>query len=248
MRLTGLLSDLRFALRLVAADWRFSATLVTTLAIGIAASGAIFNVVNATLLRPLPIPDEARVYRLQDYTAAPDGSQVRRSNRVLNFLDIRDEARSFSQVIGMRSVDWSLVDGGTPVPISMGLVSAGSFDLLGTRPQIGRLFTRDEEAAGRDAEVVLLSHSLWQRQFGGRPDVIGRTIRIEQHQPTVVGILPPGFRFPYDVEAWMPERIDRVAEVSLAVFARLSPGVTQAARRKPTSTASRRAPRRCGRS
>ena len=93
MRFTGLAADLRYAFRLVGADWRFSLTLVGTLAIGIAASGAIFNVVNATLLRPLPIPDEARVYRLQDYTIARDGSQVRRSNRVLNFLAIREEAR-----------------------------------------------------------------------------------------------------------------------------------------------------------
>ena len=131
MRLTGLGSDLRFALRLVRADWRFSATLVATLAIGIAASGAIFNVVNATLLRPLPIPDETRVYRLQDYTVAGDGSRVRRSNRVLNFLAIRDESRAFSQVVGMRSLEWALVDGAAPVPVSIGFVSEGSFDTAG---------------------------------------------------------------------------------------------------------------------
>ena len=154
MRLTGLGSDLRFALRLVGADWRFSATLVATLAIGIAASGALFNVVNATLLRPLPIPDETRVYRLQDYTVAADGSRVRRSNRVLNFLAIRDEARSFSQVIGMRSLEWALIDGTTAVPVAIGFVSEGSFDLLGVRAQLGRLSTADEERAGMDADVL----------------------------------------------------------------------------------------------
>src|SRR5262245_29205242 len=143
MRLTGLAADFRHAIRLVAADWRFSLTLVGTLAIGIAASGAIFNVVNATLLRPLPIPDEARVYRLQDYTLARDGSQVRRSNRVLNFLAIRDEATAFSQIAGMRSLEWSLLDGTTPVPVSVGLVSPGSFELLGVRAALGRLFTPD---------------------------------------------------------------------------------------------------------
>jgi predicted permease len=227
MRLTGLVSDLRFALRLVRADWRFSATLVATLAIGIAASGALFNVVNATLLRPLPIPDEARVYRLQDYTLGRDGQQVRRSNRVLNFLDIRAEARSFSQVVGMRSLDWSLIDGDTPVPVAIGLVSSRSFELLGVRAAHGRVFSTDEERVGLDANVVVLSHALWQRQFGGRPDVLGRTVRIEDRMVTVIGVFGPGFRFPYDVEAWMPEQVDPRIEASLAVFARLAPGVSR---------------------
>jgi predicted permease len=226
MRLTGLGSDFRFAVRLVRADWRFSVTLVATLAIGIAASGAIFNVVNATLLRPLPIPDETRVYRLQDYTVAGGGSRVRRSNRVLNFLAIRAESRAFSQVVGMRSLEWGLIDGAAPVPVSIGFVSEGSFALLGVRPQLGRLFTADEERTGVDANVLLLSHSLWQRQFAGRADIVGQTVRLESRMVTVVGVLTPGFRFPYDVEAWMPERVDAATEASLAVFARLAPGVT----------------------
>lgn len=228
MRLTGLAADFRFALRLVRSDWRFSATLVATLAIGIAASGALFNVVNATLLRPLPIPDEGRVYRLQDYTLGRDGGQVRRSNRVLNFLDIRAEARTFSQVIGMRSLEWSLIDGDTPVPVSVALVSPGSFALVGVRAVHGRLFSAEEEDAGLEAGVVVISHSLWLGHLGGRPDVLGRTIRLEDRSHTVVGILPPGFRFPYDVEAWVPEHVDPRIEASLAVFARLAPEATPA--------------------
>ncbi|MGD9906742.1 MAG: ABC transporter permease [Vicinamibacterales bacterium] len=228
MRFTGLGSDIRFACRLVRADWRFSATLVTTLAIGIAASGAIFNVVNATLFRPLPIPDEARVYRLQDYTLGRDGGQVRRSNRVPNFLDIRTEARAFSQVIGMRSLSWSLIGGATPVPVDVGLVSPGTFELLGVRAAEGRLFTADEERRGLDAGVMVISHALWQRQFGGRADVVGRSVRVEDHTPTIVGVLPAGFRFPYDVEAWLPEQVDPRIEASLAVFARLAPDATPA--------------------
>jgi putative ABC transport system permease protein len=226
MRFTGLAADLRFAFRLLRADWRFSTTLVATLATGIAACGALFNVVNATLLRPLPIPGEARVYRLQDYTVGPDGSQLRRSNRVLNFLDIRNEARAFSQLVGLRSLEWSLLEGETPVPVSVALVSSGSFELLGVRAAHGRLFSADEERAGLDAGVAVISHSLWQRQFGGRVDVLGRTIRLESHTPMVVGILGPGFRFPYDVEVWVPEQVDPRSEASLAVFARLAAGAT----------------------
>jgi putative ABC transport system permease protein len=224
MTLTGLGSDLRFAVRTLHSDWRFSATLVATLAIGIAATGALFNVVNATLLRPLPIPDEARVYRLQDFTLGRDGQQVRRSNRVLNFLAIRDEARSFSQVVGMRSVEWSLIDGGAAVPVSVGLVSEDSFALLGVRAQLGRLPTADEERSGLDAGVIVLSHALWQRQFAGRREVIGQSLRVEDRVATVIGVLTPGFRFPYDVEAWMPERVDASTDASLAVFARLATG------------------------
>jgi predicted permease len=221
------LSDVRYALRLVRSDWRFSLTLVATLATGIAASSAIFNVVNASLLRPLPIADEARVYRLQDYTENPGGQRVLRSSRVLNFLAIKDEARSFSSVIGMQRAEWSLRRDEGPIPVKVGLVSPQSLELVGARLQTGRLFTPDEEAAGLDANVIVLSHSLWQQQFGGRSDIIGSSVRLEGLQAAVIGVLTPGFRFPYDVEAWMPERVNPASETSLAVFARLAPGVTR---------------------
>lgn len=224
----GVLSDLRYALRLVQSDWRFSLTLVATLATGIAASGAIFNVVNASLFRPLPIPDETRVYRLQDYTLDQGGQRVLRSNRVLNFLAIHDETRSFESVIGMRRVEWSLVDGATPIPVKVILVTAGSMDLLGVQPIAGRLFTSDEESAGIDSNVMVLSHALWQRQFGATTAAIGKTVRLEDRVVTIVGVAPPGFRFPYDAEAWMPEQLNPAIEVSVAAFARLAPGVTRA--------------------
>ena len=224
----SILADLRYAIRLVRHDWRFSLILVATLATGIAASGAIFNVVNASLLRPLPIPDEARVFRLQDYTMNPDGQRVLRTNRAPNFLAIKDEARSFSSVIGMRRVEWSLLERDTPIPVYVALVSPGSFSLLGARVHIGRTFTDAEEQTGIDANAIVLSHSLWQRQFGGRADLIGSTVRVDDHVATIVGVLTPGFKFPYDAEAWMPERISPAADASVATFARLAPGVTRA--------------------
>lgn len=218
--------DLRYALRLVRRDWRFTVTLVATLATGIAASGAIFNVLNATLLRPLPIADEGRVYRLRDYTENPGSQRVLRSNRVPNFYSIQNEARSFSAVAGMYRAEWSLIDRDAPVPVKVTLLSPGSLDLLGARPLAGRLFTADEEHAGLDANVIILSHSFWQQQLGGRHDAVGATLHVENRIVTVIGILRPGFRFPYDAEAWMPERFSPASDVSLAVFARLAPGVT----------------------
>ncbi len=223
----SVITDLRYAWRAVRRDWRFSAVLIATLATGIAASGAIFNIVNASLLRPLPIPDESRVYRLRDYTENPGGQRVLRSNRVPNFYSIRDEARSFSSVVGLYRMEWSLIDGDTPVPIKMALHSEGSLAFLGARIHAGRFFTPEEEAAGLDANVVVLSHSFWRQHFGGRREVVGSTVRIEDRIVTIVGIVVPGFRYPYDAEAWMPERFSPTAEVSVAVFARLAPGVSR---------------------
>src|SRR5262247_2144414 len=125
-----MLADLRYAIRQARLDWRFTLTLVATLATGIAASGAIFNVVNASLLRPLPIPEESRVYRMRDYTQNPGGQRVLRSNRIPNFQSIRDEARSFSEVVGLYRMEWSLINGDVPIPIKMTLMSPGSLQFL----------------------------------------------------------------------------------------------------------------------
>jgi putative ABC transport system permease protein len=222
----SVLADLRYALRVVRNDWRFTLVLIGTLATGIAASGAIFNVVNASLLRPLPIPEESRVYRLRDYTGNPGGQRVLRSNRIPNFQAIRDEARSFSSVVGLYRMEWSLIQGDTPIPIKMTLMSPGALEFLGARVHTGRFFTPEEQQAGFDANAVVLSHSFWQQYFGGRHDVIGSTVRIEGRVVTVIGIVGAGFRFPYDAEAWMPERFSPASEMSVAVFARLAPGVS----------------------
>lgn len=222
----SILADVRYALRGARHEWRFSLTLVATLATGIAASGAIFNVVNATMLKPLPIPEESRVYRLRDFTQNPGGQRVLRSNRIPNFHSIRDEARSFSSLVGLYRLEWSLINGDTPVPIKMTLMSPGSLEFLGARVHTGRFFTREEEEAGFAANAVVLSHSFWQQHFGGRQEILGSTVRIESRIVTVIGIVAPGFRFPYDAEAWMPERFSPTSETSVAVFARLAPGVT----------------------
>jgi hypothetical protein len=130
--------DFRHALRALRLDWRFTLTLVSTLATGIAASGVIFNVVNASLLRPLPIPDEERVHRLQDYTLNPGAQRVLRTNRIPNFLSIRDEARSFEfgirQAVGATRrhiISLVLRDGATLVVL--GLVAGAGLSLVVVR-------------------------------------------------------------------------------------------------------------------
>ena len=225
--MTGLLHDFRSALRLFVRDRRFSAMLVITLATGIAATAVVFNVINNTLLRPLPIADEQRVFRVLDWTRGPDGEPVRRSTRVHNFLAIRDRATSFETVVGMRAVNLPMEGPADPVQAYVALVSPRAFELLNVRPIAGRLFTADEETAGTDADVLIISYALWRQQFGGRTDIVGATIRLDGRSRTIVGILGPGFRFPYEVDAWMPERIRPEVEASLATIARLRHDVTR---------------------
>src|SRR5688572_2812814 len=140
--MAGLLHDIRSALRLFVREPRFSATLVVTLATGIAATAVVFNVLNNTLLRPLPLADEARIYRLLDWTPGPDGEPVRRSTRVHNFFAIRDQARSFDTIVGLRAVNLPLEGGSEPVQAYVALVSPSTFELLNVRPIAGRLFTK----------------------------------------------------------------------------------------------------------
>jgi putative ABC transport system permease protein len=224
--MAALFHDLRYATRLFRRDWRFSVTLLVTLATGIAATAVVFNVLNNTLLRPLPIADEHRVFRLLDYTRGPDGQPIRRSTRVPNYLAIRDNAKSFETAVAMRASNFALEGGEHPLQVYVALVSPGAFNLLNVRPVLGRLFMRTEEDAGVDAGVVILSHTLWQQQFGGRRDIIGTEFRLDGRPHTVVGVLGPGFRFPYEVDAWIPERLNPNTEASVAAIARLAPGVS----------------------
>ena len=225
--MSGLAHDLRAAARLFRREWRFSITLVVTLAAGIAATAVIFNVLNNTLLRPLPIADEDRVFRLLDYTLGPDGQPIRRSTRVHDFLAISERATSFDTIVALRAVNFALERDADPLQVYVALVSPRTFALLNVRPHLGRLFTADEERAGSDAGVVILSHTLWQDHFGARPDIVGTTFRLDGRPHTIVGVLGPGFRFPYQADAWIPERLDPRIEASVATIARLAPGVTR---------------------
>ena len=224
--MTGLIHDFRYGVRVFRRDWRFSVTLLVTLATGIAATAIVFNVLNNTLLRPLPLANEDRVFRLLDYTRGPDGQPVRRSTRVHNFLAIRDTAKSFEQIVAMRALNFAMQGGTEPLQVYVALVSPGAFELLNVRPTLGRLFTTQEQQAGADSGVVILSHALWLERFGGKDDILGATFRLDGRPHTVVGVLGPGFRFPYEVDAWMPERLTPGVEASVATIARLHPSVT----------------------
>jgi putative ABC transport system permease protein len=208
----------------------FTLIAVLTLALGIGANTAIFSVINGVLLSALPYPqpeqltmvwlDNRRQGIPDDITSYP------------NFVDWRDRNKTFQGMAGMTSSNVHLTGAGEPEEISAAIVSISFFQVMGVGPALGRGFTPEEERPGSD-RVVILSHALWQRRFGGDPGILNKTISLSGITNTVVGIMPPGFQFPENTDMWRPLAPNdgmRSARFGffLPVVGRLKPGVTRA--------------------
>jgi putative ABC transport system permease protein len=228
------LQDLRFGARTLRRNPGFTIVAVITLALGIGANSAIFSVVNAVLLRPLPYAEPDRLMRV--FASAPERglSQTNLSFRHVTALE--EENRSFERVGAYTSDSANLTGIDEPLQLNVTRMSAGVLDVLKIYPAAGRNFLPEEDKAGAP-HVVILSHNLWKNQFGGAPDVVGRAITLDALSYTVVGIMPAGFNFPGgQIDAWIP----RVSEPSflnrdavergagyLNLVARLKPGITR---------------------
>src|SRR5262249_57262226 len=159
-----------------------------------------------------------------------------------DFLEWRDQAKVFERIAAYFSGTADLTGSGAPARLGAGFVSADLFATLGVAPARGRAFTPDEDKPG-GAPVVILGHDLWQRRFGGDPQVIGRALTLGGQSRTVIGIMPPGFQFPEDVDLWMPLAMNVSQELrhepsttsGLNVIARLKPGLTLEAARADLS-------------
>src|SRR3954469_1345665 len=174
-----------------------------TLALVTGVGTAVFAVVNAMLLRPLPFPDSDRLVRI--FTLPPGQTEARQRNPLhsLDFVRFRERSRTLDDLEVIWPRDRSLTGTGDPVIVKAGSVSAGFFAILGGRPELGRVFAPDEDTDGNG--MVVLSHGLWQRLFGGDPSVIGRTISLDGAPHVVVGVMPPDFQPAYvDTELWTP--------------------------------------------
>ncbi|HVR95697.1 MAG TPA: ABC transporter permease [Thermoanaerobaculia bacterium] len=204
----SLLQDVRFSLRALRRNPVFAATAVLCLALGIGATTAIFAVVHAVVLAPLPYEDADRVVEVWNHLTRMDLPWQEAS--VPEYLDYVERNEVFSQLGGYAGgVTATVVDGGEPEAVAAGYAAPGLFSLLGVRPHLGRVFLEEESTPGRD-KVVLLSHGLWQRRFGADPGVVGRMIGVDGDRFLVVGVLPPEFRFPdARVQLWEPLTIDR---------------------------------------
>ena len=194
--------DVRYAARLLRRTPGFTAVALTTLALGIGANTAIFSVLNAVLLRPLPYASPEHLVMIGD--RGPDGAA---GNVGYNtFLDWRDRSHTFEEMALVRSWSPTLSANGEPERIGGMRVSANFFHMLGVRPAVGRDFQVDEDTPN-GWRVVILSDGLWRRRFNGDPDAIGRVISMNDLQFTIIGVMPPTF------EPLISERFYRRAEM-----------------------------------
>ena len=185
--------DLRYAIRTLLKRPSFSTVAILTLGLGIGANSAIFSVVNAVLLRPLPYPEPERLMKIVG-SDTRDGTQGNLSPA--DFMDLRDDSRSFASMGAHRWVAFFTITGdGEPERISGSSVTDGFFPTIGVQPFMGRLFQEGEDERGAP-RVAVITHAFWERRFGGDPETLGRVINFNAIPTTVVGILPPGYRHP----------------------------------------------------
>lgn len=205
---------------------------VATLALGIGANLAIFSVLNALLLRPLPYPEGERLYVLGTSFAAPGAAPQSFAAGPLDFVRWRERARSFAQTAAWTPRDVAFTGDGPPESVLAAAVSAEMFPLLGAEPLLGRVFSAEEDRPGH--AVVVLSYGLWRGRFGGDPAVVGRVVRLDGEPRVVIGVMKQGFApLLHPGELWIPLGLDPAAvrpspSRQLLVAARLVPGMTPA--------------------
>jgi putative ABC transport system permease protein len=203
----NLWQDLRYGIRMLGKSPGFTAVAVLALALGIGANTAIFSVVNAVLLRPLPYSKPDRLVFL--YDSAPGFGIPKFGLIEAEFLRLRDQARSLERVALYTSATFTLTGAGEPERVSSGTASADFFATLGVPMALGRAFQREEEPQGQ-SHVVILSHDFWQRKFAASPGVLGQALTLDERSYTIVGVLPQGFKSPLELQAdraielWVP--------------------------------------------
>jgi putative ABC transport system permease protein len=186
--------DIRYARRTLGKSPGFTLVAVLTLALGIGANTAMFSVINAVLLRPLPFPNPDRLVAVTE-TDMRRGPNVRSSSVSWpNFFDWRSRAHGFDALSAYRDTNLTLTEGSRALNIDAAVVSSEFFSTLGVQPMLGHAFRIDDERSGSD--VAMISDQLWRSQFDADPAVIGRALRLNGRRFTVIGVMPPRFRFP----------------------------------------------------
>ena len=225
------MSNFRLALRQLIKNPAFSAVAIVTLALGIGANTAIFSIVNAVLLRPLPYPDADRIMVLnessgpgQDYSVAlPDYFDWQKDNTVFEHLAAtHKESRNLSGIPGR-----------DPERVSCASVTRNFFNIIGLPPQIGRTFSEQEDKVGA-SPVVVISDSLWQRAFNRDPKILGQAITLHDQSYTVIGVMPRQMTSPQDTDVWLSMMrrsnngvwMSRMMHPMIYVWGKLKPGVT----------------------
>jgi putative ABC transport system permease protein len=212
--------DLRYGARMLMKNPGFTLIAVLTLALGIGANTAIFTVVNAVLLQPLPYQEPERLI------------SFRSNESVLDLTDIKAWSQSFAELGGNTQQPLDYIGSGEPLQWTAGLVTGGFFRTLGAQPLMGRVIIEEDDRRGGPF-VVVLGYALWQRQFGGDPGIVGKTITLSGNNYTVVGIMPADFKAPRgETEAWAPVHVVNPLAAAyrgvhfLQTYGRLKPGIT----------------------
>ncbi len=193
------ISDVRYALRTLFKSPAFTLAALLCLALGIGANTAIFSVLNAVVLRPLPYPEPERLVTLQE--TGPEGADS--SFSPADFLDMRSESRTLEDIAGYRTLNANLSGVGEPVRVRAVSVSPQFLKVFQVEPIMGRSFLSDDVPESRDAHNVILSYRSWQNRFGGQPDIIGTQLQINGEPHIVVGVAPASFQYPEEVEIWV---------------------------------------------
>src|SRR6185312_942555 len=225
----SLLKDIRYGIRGLLKRPGISVIAIITLALGIGANSAIFSAVHALLLKPLPFPELDRVVAIWD--KMPSHGVQHNEVTMANYLDWRAQGQSFDQLALYRWWSTNLAGVEPPERIQGFLVTANFFDALGMKPILGRNFTAEENEPGKDA-VAIVTHSLWQRRFGGDPNIVGKALKLNSITRTVIGVMPERFNFPKGAEIYAPiaitpELARSRGNHSYYVVGRLKPGVTR---------------------
>jgi len=221
--------DLRYGVRMLMKNPGFTTIVILTLALGIGANTAIFSVVNAVLLNPFAYPEAERIMFLSSSRLSEPNS----SNAISypNFLDWQQQQTTFSHLAAARNRTFNLTGVADPMRVKTAIISPEAFPLLGVAPQLGRVFTAQDNQLDA-ARTVVLSHVFWQKQFAGEANVIGRQLLLDDQAYTVIGVMPPRFKF-WAGEVWVPFGLfadedfakARSGVVSINALGRLQPGV-----------------------
>jgi putative ABC transport system permease protein len=228
-----MLQDLRYGARMLLKNPGFTLLAIITLALGIGANTAIFSVVNAVLLQPLPYANADELVGIY-LSPGGDAQESRFPFEPAAYLNLKGHNKVFTDVAALSNKGWpaNLTDAGEPERLQGFQVSANLFPLLGVNTELGRTFAAEEDRPGTN-RVVVLSHELWQRRFGGERTILGRTLTLNNEFYTVIGVLPPDFRFYSKTDVWTPlaftvaEENERNARY-LELIARRKPGVSLA--------------------